>query len=111
MTEQVNHLASVWFRGDRESAEYIGERIDRKVESYAKGNLDHTTEAMTLLWELSREDENSCQSPKTERKSHPVCLPQRSDTPASSKNELRALLHPYRRPPRFVCLPVPSARR
>ena len=91
MNEQVNHLAFVWFHGDRESAEHLGERIDKKVESYAQGELDHITEAIILLWELSRENEGSCQSPKSERKSHSFCLSHRPDTLASSKNGPTAL--------------------
>ena len=91
MTEQVNHLASVWFRGDRESAEHIGKRIDAKVENYAKGFLDHITYAMTLLWELSREDEGSCDSLEAERKGHPFCPSHKSDIPASLKNGPTAL--------------------
>lgn len=55
-TAQVNYLASIWFRGDEEPAEGLGKRIDKKVDSYANGELDHAMEAMTLLWELSRED-------------------------------------------------------
>ena len=55
MTIQVNHLASVWFRGDPQSTTDLGETVDQKVDSYANGELDHAAEAMVLLWEFSRE--------------------------------------------------------
>lgn len=54
-TAQVNRLASLWLRGDEESADDIGERVDEKIDGYANGELDHAMEAMALLWELSTE--------------------------------------------------------
>ena len=54
-TVQVDHLASVWFSGNKG----LGERIDKKVDSYANGESDHAVEAMTLLCELLREDPGS----------------------------------------------------
>ena len=41
-------LRRIWERG----------RIDEKVDNYANGESDHAVEAMTLLWELLREDES-----------------------------------------------------
>ena len=54
MRVQVSQLASLWLRGDEESAQSIGQRADEKIDSYANGELDHAMEAMTLLWEHSR---------------------------------------------------------
>ncbi|KAF9645620.1 hypothetical protein BDM02DRAFT_3262815 [Thelephora ganbajun] len=71
-TVQVKHLASVWFRGDEESAEGLGEKIDEKIESYANGQLDYAMEAMTLLWELSRGHEDPLED-----------LPQRIPSPVT----------------------------
>lgn len=72
MTAQVNYLASEWFHDDRSTAG-LGERIDEKVDSYANGELDHIMGALTLLWELSREDESSSPILGDSPRSYPVC--------------------------------------
>ena len=54
MRVQVNRLASLWFRGDEESAQSISQRADEKIDGYANGELNHAVEAITLLWEHSR---------------------------------------------------------
>jgi len=56
MTLQVNHLASVRFGADEGNAKNICNRIDKKVDAYASGNLSHAAEAMSLLWEVSQKD-------------------------------------------------------
>ena len=60
---QVNHLVSILSSGNKESAEGLGERIDEKVDSYANGESNHAMEAITLLWELLREDAGSPLTP------------------------------------------------
>jgi len=52
---QAEHLVSVVYNADKESAKKLCDRVDEKVDSYANGDLDRAVDAITLLWKLSKE--------------------------------------------------------
>ena len=56
---QAEHLVSVIYSADKESAKNLCDRVDEKVESFANGNLDRAVDAITLLWKLSKEGRRS----------------------------------------------------
>jgi len=58
-TMQAEHLVSVVYSADKESAKNLCDRIDEKVESFANGDLDRAVDAITLLWKLSKEGRRS----------------------------------------------------
>ena len=55
-TIQVNHLASVRLGVDEGNTKKLCDKIDKKVDAYASGDLGHAAEAMSLLWEISQKD-------------------------------------------------------
>ena len=62
---QINHLGSVRFDGVEEVTKKLCDQIDEKVDAYAAGDLEHTAEAMSLLWEASKKDKSSTPAPQS----------------------------------------------
>ncbi|KAF9778364.1 hypothetical protein BJ322DRAFT_495081 [Thelephora terrestris] len=52
---QINHLASVRFGGDGAVKKKLCDEIDEKVDAYVAGDLKHAAEAVSLLWEASKD--------------------------------------------------------
>ena len=51
---QINHLASARLGVNDEITKNLCDKIDEKVEAYAAGDLKHASDAMSLLWEVSK---------------------------------------------------------
>ena len=109
MRVQVSQLASLWLRGDEESAQSIGQRADEKIDSYANGELDHAMEAMTLLWEHSRRlDSNPLRAQDIPVSLLSlVCLNNRLLLPADRHQAHLPLLSPQTQTPSSVLLSQP----
>lgn len=56
---QINHLASARFGGEEGVTKKLCDKIDKKVDAYVAGDLKHATEAMSLLWEVSKKDRST----------------------------------------------------
>lgn len=54
---QVNHLFSVWSSGSVEESKALQKELDKKIDSYAAGELKHAAEVMSSIWGLSRKKE------------------------------------------------------
>lgn len=92
-TTQVNHLASTWFRGDEDVAKRIGEKVDKKIDGYVNGEIDHAMETMALLWELSRGKKTASGTPEG---TAPRAAPVFSDTIINWKHFTIALIKSIR---------------
>jgi hypothetical protein len=56
-TLQVNHLRYVWSSGSSEESKTLHKNLDKKIDSYAAGELKHAAEAISSIWNLSRKKE------------------------------------------------------
>ena len=65
-TVQVTHLVSVWLSGGEES-KALHSRLDEKIDSYAAGELEHAAEAVSSIWDLSRNKEALSSIPEVAR--------------------------------------------
>ena len=51
----VDQLAHAWV-GD--SADATRVKVDKKIDSFAEGDLEHATEMLTALWKIANKDGN-----------------------------------------------------
>lgn len=51
----VNQLAHTWVM---DSTDTIRLNVEKKIDSFAGGNLDHATEVVTTLWKIGNKDGN-----------------------------------------------------
>ena len=58
-TIQVDHLLSVLSSGSGEISKIVHKNLDEKIESYAAGELQHARDAVSLMWESSRQPQNT----------------------------------------------------
>jgi len=54
---QVRHLLSVWLSGDEEESEALHKKLDEKIDSYAAGELEHASEAVFAIWDISHKND------------------------------------------------------
>ena len=92
---QVDHLASVRFGGNEETAKKLCDKIDEKVDAYASGDLPHAAEAVSLLWEVSKKSR------------HIVPVPQGANTSVSLAPQYPPATNQFR-PGRVHWLPAPQ---
>lgn len=69
---QINHLVSIPMRSDKNLTKQLCDKVDEKVDVYAAADLEHAAEAVSLLWEVSNNDECQPPEPKGSSKSRPV---------------------------------------
>lgn len=55
-TIQVNHLLNVWLSGDEKRSRAVREELEKKIDSYAAGELEHAVDAMSSIWEISNKE-------------------------------------------------------
>ena len=68
----IDQLASVWMEDS--TAEATQASIDRKIDSFVEGDLEHATEFLSALWEIGNKDGDTDAPPNTS----PVVSPFRS---------------------------------
>ena len=50
----VNQLATVWINDS--TTDTTSASLDKKIDSFVKGDLEHATEMLSALWEIMNED-------------------------------------------------------
>ena len=50
----ANQLASVWMEGS--TTEATRTSVDKKIDEFFEGDLEHATEALSALWEIVNKD-------------------------------------------------------
>ena len=89
---QVDYLASVRFGVDDKTTKRLCEKIDKKIDAYASGDLEYAGEAMSLLWEVSRKHGN----PWTPSSPRPQSILPAALTPENRKRVRIALIKSIR---------------
>jgi len=63
---QVIHLLSVFLSGGEEESKTLHKKLDKKISSYAAGELEHAAEAIISIYILPRKDEPLPSFPRNE---------------------------------------------
>ena len=53
---QVNHLLNIWLSGNGKESRAVRWELERKIDSYAAGELEHAVDAMTFIWDISNKE-------------------------------------------------------
>ena len=66
---QVIYLLSVWLSESEEGSGALHKKLDEKIDSYAAGELEHASETISAIWDMSRKNEASPPIPRGRRDS------------------------------------------
>ena len=60
---QVKHLLHVWMSGGDEESIAARRGLEKKIDSYAAGELEHAAEAISCIWEFSNGEDTVLYDP------------------------------------------------
>ena len=53
---QVNHLLNIWLSGNEKESRAVRGELERKIDSYATGELEHAVDTMAFIWDISNKE-------------------------------------------------------